>query len=127
MLREMLRRALDAIPGLIVVEETMAPLERSTLFHQVQIDWLVVSLEENERLPRAALLLFNQIPCLSLLALSLDGSRVEIWLKTTQSGVLKLSLENVALPELVTLLQYKVGDAQLPPALFRPSNSPSNL
>jgi DNA-binding NarL/FixJ family response regulator len=117
MLREMLHRALDNTPGVIVVEQT-GDLQRLTeIFRQVQIDWLVVTLDDEARIPRQAFLLLNRIAPLSLLAISMDGSRIIVHLKTLERGVRKYLLEEIPLATLIAILRYKCGDQQLPSVL----------
>jgi hypothetical protein len=117
MLREMLHRALDNTPGVIVVEQSSDLQRLVDIFQQVQMDWLVVTLDEEERLPRQAFLLLNRIPSLSLLAISMDGSHIEVHIKTPEHRVLRYVLEEITLTTLISILRYKLGDWHLPIAL----------
>jgi len=118
MVREMLHQALSVLPGIIVVEQTGDLTQLSELFQQVQIDWLVVTLGDDRKLPRPVQTLFSRIPVLSVMALSGDGSRVEIRRKTAKRGVLEYVLEDVSLAEVITLLRNKHGEPKLPTQLM---------
>jgi DNA-binding NarL/FixJ family response regulator len=117
MLRDMLQRALDNTPGFIVVDQTDDLNQLTALFQQVQIDWLVVTLDRDGNITREAQTCFKRIPSLSLLALAADAARADVFLKTTRQGVLKFSLIEMTLAALVSILRYKSDDPHLPAAL----------
>jgi DNA-binding NarL/FixJ family response regulator len=118
MLRDMLQRALDGTPGFIVVDQTEDLSQLNTLFQQVQIDWLVVTLGRDGEISREAQHCFKRTPSLSLLALSSDASRADVFVRTSkQGGVLKFSLIELTLMALVAILRYKADDPHLPATL----------
>src|SRR5262249_21992068 len=119
LLREMLRRALDRTPGVIVVEESSDLNKLAEIFRQVQIDWLVITLNGDQRLTAQAHQLLTRLPSLSLLALAVDGSRLEVRIHAYQRGILKYLLEDISLTTLLSILRYKYGDRQIPPVLHR--------
>ena len=115
MLCDMLRHALEQIPGFIVVHQEN---QLNGLFQQVQVDWLVVTLGKNAEVPRDAYLWMRRIPTLSLLALAPDGTLAEVRLKFA-GRVLKFSFSELTLTALVAILRYKRDDLQLPSVLCR--------
>ena len=117
MMRDLLQRALDGTPGLIVVDQATDLNRLGELFQQVQLDWLVVTLSADGQIGREAQLYFRRIPTLSLLALSADGSRAEVLLKNAGQEVYTFSLIEITLTALVSILRYKWDDHQLPPVL----------
>jgi len=117
MMRDMLARALDGTPGLIVVDHCAALENLSDLFQQVQLDWLVVTLNTDGEIALDAQIYLRRTPTLSVVALSPDGARAEVLLKDAAQVVLSFSLIEITLTALVSILRYKWDDHQLPPVL----------
>lgn len=114
MLRDMLHRVLDSTAGIIVVEaENELSLVRD-VFSQVQIDWLIVNLTEDGRLSQQAHQLLHHIPSLSLVALSHDGSQLDVRLKSMEGKITRYHLRDLTLASFLSILCYKQGDALLP-------------
>jgi hypothetical protein len=123
MLREMLHRVLDNTRGVIVVEAESGLSRVREVFRQVQIDWLVVNLTQDGRLPQQAHQLLHHVATLSLLALSQDGNQLDIRLKTEEGKITRYNLMDVTLAGLLSILCYKQGDVRLPELLQRRSAS----
>jgi hypothetical protein len=118
MMREMLQRALDQTPGVIVVDQGADLTRLSDLLQQVQLDWLVVTLGPDGAIGREALICMKRTPSLSLLALSPDGVSAEVLLKRAGSQeVIAFHLIEIRLTALVSILRYKWDDATLPAVL----------
>jgi hypothetical protein len=117
MMREMLQRALDSAPGCIVVDQCADLVHLNDLIQQVQLDWLVVSLGSDGEIAREALSCMKRTPTLSLMALSPDGARVEVLIRTGGQEITCFSLIEITLTALVSILRYKRDDQHLPPVL----------
>jgi hypothetical protein len=125
MLRDMLHRVLDNTRGVIVVEAESGLSRVREVFRQVQIDWLVVNLTQDGRLPQQAHQLLHHVATLSLLALSQDGNQLDIRLKTEEGKITRYNLMDVTLAGLLSILCYKQGDVRLPELLQRRCASPA--
>jgi hypothetical protein len=78
LIREALERALDGVPGLLVVDLGGDPERAEELARQIQVNWLVVTLEPGAAMSRRVRRLLHRVPSLSILGLSAEGDRVEI-------------------------------------------------
>lgn len=108
MFRELLHRALGQIPGAQLILETEDPLQVPGILSRVQTDWLVVSLNSEDELPKSVRKAIEEHPALSVLGFSEDSSRVEVQKKMHEKGNRtrrSYALENVSLPELLSILE----------------------
>lgn len=78
MMREALERALEGVPGILVVDLGGEPERAEELSRQIQVNWLVVTLEHGASMSRRIRRLLHRVPSLAILALSPDGDRVEM-------------------------------------------------
>ena len=78
MLREMLHRALEKLPGVRLILETDAPRQIPSILDRVAPDWLITTLTPEAQLPEAVAEAIEHNPSVSVLGLSADGSKVEI-------------------------------------------------
>ncbi len=98
--REMLRRAINKIPGLAVVGE-VADLEALLpMLAETGAEWVIVSLTPSGQMPEGIEPLLVTCPSLRILGVAGDGSRVHIkWVEFHEE-----SLEGLSLDELSALL-----------------------
>jgi DNA-binding NarL/FixJ family response regulator len=124
LLREMLQRALDNTPGLMVADQQEELAKLQFLFRQVQIDWIVVATSAADGLPAEAGVMLDRYPSLSLLAIATDEDRVEVLIRAADGRICRYVLGDVELAELVTVLKYKPGSEAFPAVLVAAHRGP---
>lgn len=105
MMREALERALEGVPGILVVDLGGEPERAEELSRQIQVNWLVVTLEHGASMSRRIRRLLHRVPSLAILALSPDGDRVEMLVE--RGGQLRrFTYWGVRLTSLIAILRY---------------------
>lgn len=100
LVREMLKRAIDRVDGLMVVDEINQLSEIGESLKETPADWVVVSLSPDQGLPDYLDKLSADYPELRFMAVASDGSEVILrWLEPHQAA-----LNNSSLIELLTVL-----------------------
>ncbi len=100
LVREMLKRAIDRVDGLMVVDEVDQLSEIGESLEKTPADWVVVSLPPDQGLPDYLEKLSIDYPELRFMAVASDGSQVILrWLEPHQAA-----LNNSSLIELLSVL-----------------------
>lgn len=102
MVRQMLRRAIQRIPNLAVVGESVRQQSIVDAPALMTIDWLVVSLTDQGKIPPAYLSLSQAHPEMKVMGISLDGNVLAV--KDEVSGQ-KRNFRDVSLRTLIALFQ----------------------
>lgn len=108
MLREMLHRALEKASDMQLVVETDTPDQVSALLSRVQADWLVTTLDEDNRLAEPVRSAIAQNPDVSVIGLSADGSHAEVRGTEGVDGNRKherYHLDDISLSDLMSILR----------------------
>lgn len=93
LLREMFRRVIRKIPDFKVVGEIADLGELPGMIEQLEPQWVLVSLNQDGKLPQALCSLLADYPKVRLLAMDADGSEVKIkWVETHEEDLKDLSL-----------------------------------
>jgi hypothetical protein len=127
LMREAMERALMDVPGILIVDLDGNPEKVEELSQQIQVNWLVVTLESGTTMSRRVRRLLHRIPTLSLLAVSPDGDRVEVLVE--QDGQIhRYTYWGVRLTSLISLLRCSSDGIEgpyppLPPMDFPNSHS----
>jgi hypothetical protein len=130
MMREALERALDGVPGILIVDLDGNPEKVEELAQQIQVNWLIVTLEQGTAVSRRVRRLLHRIPGLSLLAVSPEGDRVEVLIEE-EGQIRRFTYWGVRLTSLIALLRSTVSGAEfahppLPPLDFPDSSIVKN-
>jgi DNA-binding NarL/FixJ family response regulator len=93
LLREMFRRVIKKIPDFKVVGEITDLAELPEMMERLEPQWVLVSLNQDGKLPRTLCSLLADYPKVRLLAMDADGSEVKIkWVETHEKDLGDLSL-----------------------------------
>jgi len=93
LLRSMFRRILGKMPALEVAGEVSDLAELPSLVDEMDVQWVVVSLSSEGRLPESVQALLTSHPSVGILGIAMDGSLVKIQRGThaeTATSVLSL-------------------------------------
>jgi DNA-binding NarL/FixJ family response regulator len=89
----MFRRVIKKIPDFKVVGEITDLDELPKLIEQLEPQWVLVSLNQDGKLPQTLSSLLADYPKVRLLAMDADGSEVKIkWVETHEEDLKNLSL-----------------------------------
>lgn len=100
LVREMLKRAIDRVEGLQVVDEVSQLNEIGQSLLETPADWVVISWPPDKGLPACLDQLSSDHPALRFMAVASDGSQVVLrWLEPHQAA-----LNNSSLIELLSVL-----------------------
>ena len=107
-LRQMLRRALDSCSSLAVIAELddLQPLAR--VLYSADPDWVIASLDSQERVPQAIRALLPQHPSTAVVGIARDGSRLRIGMNTEGESDLDYTLQQISLTTFTLILRYKL-------------------
>jgi hypothetical protein len=108
--RTLLRRLLDKTPGMIVLDDSGNFNELPSLLRQVQVDWLVVTRQENGGINEQARMFVQRASSLSLLAISADGGCWDARFQTPSRELHRCQFHGAMLTKLLSILSYKSGD-----------------
>jgi DNA-binding NarL/FixJ family response regulator len=107
LLRQMLRRAIQRIPDIEIVGESSQLHSIQQLQKAETIDWLIVSLTDQGKIPSHFLHMMERKPSIKVLGISPDGN--ELALQDVATGE-KRQLRNASLTMLISLLQNRYLD-----------------
>ncbi len=107
-LRQMLRRALDGCSSLSVIAELddLQPLSR--ILYTANPDWIIASLDSQERVPQPIRALLPQHPSTAVVGIARDGSRLRIGMNTEGESDLNYTLQQISLTTFTLILRYKL-------------------
>lgn len=125
--REMLKRAIIRSPHLRVVGDVKAGTDLASMIEETDVQWVIVSLSPNGKVPEVANTLLAEHPSVAVLAVTADGSQVRIgWTEPCEKalalapdgGQVQLRwteikdkrLEDLSLDQLITVLRKKAPD-----------------
>jgi DNA-binding NarL/FixJ family response regulator len=100
LLRKLLRRALEKVPGLRVVGEVANLDELPRAVEQANPQWMVVPLWQPGGLPGAIKAILSEHPSLRVMGMAANGSSVAI----KQAGSKETPLRNLSLDDLLAIL-----------------------
>lgn len=106
LLRGMLKRALQRVPGLCVVEEIVDIANIPGAIERKSANWVIVSFPVNGEIPDAIHALLTAHPHIGVLAIATDGSQAKIMWKEPQ-----IKEVNPSLNELIAILRQPVGNS----------------
>ena len=107
MVRQMLRRAIQRIPNLMVVGESSRMKSTLDAPKTMNLDWLVVPLADDGKIPPQFLALAEAYPSIRVLGMSLDGSELELM---NNGAERRRRLQDVSLQTLIALFQESCAD-----------------
>jgi DNA-binding NarL/FixJ family response regulator len=113
MMRQMMRRVLQKMPGPWLVLEAGNMEQVPGILERVDADWLITSLTDDDQLPEPLRSVVEQKPSLSVMGISEDGSHVVVS-ETGDEEIDKVEpqsalLEDATLAQLLELIDRQTG------------------